>query len=141
VRLAGNLPLTAGRAARQRFAELELLDAAWSGDTTPGGALDVTLLWRAATHPAESYAIALRLRGDGMELLRRNSIPGEGAYPTLAWEPGRLVRLQMRLPLPEAAAPGSYALEVGVHVDATAKQVSRVGSPEPFAKLDTIDVR
>lgn len=141
VGLAGSLPPSPSRVARQRFADLELLEATWSGDPRPGGALDATLLWRAATRPTESYAIALRLWGDGTELLRRNAVPGEGAYPTLAWEPGRLVRLQMRLPLPETTAPGRYALEVGVHVDATAQEVPPSGGSAPFVRLDDVVVR
>ncbi len=126
---------------RARFGELELLETRWEGAPRPGGTLEATLLWRAAAPLAESYAISLRMRGQEGEVALRNAIPGDGDYPTTAWEVGRVVRQQMRLSISPQATGGRYRLQVGVHVDRTGEVVVPAARSLPLLDLGEVVLR
>jgi len=70
-----------------------------------GQALEVSLFLQATRPITEDYALALQLMsplpGDDVTLVNFNTLPGGGAYPTYAWEPGEVIVDRYRLQVPE----------------------------------------
>jgi hypothetical protein len=75
----------------------------------PGQTLEVALFLQ-ATHPitepvGEDYALALQLLspvpGDDAALVNFNAIPGDGNYPTWAWQPDEVIVDRYRLQIPQ----------------------------------------
>ncbi|MGE5263762.1 MAG: DUF2142 domain-containing protein, partial [Acidobacteriota bacterium] len=82
----------------------------------PGEELPLTLYWRAQSRMAEDYSVSVRVfDGAGNIVGRWNAFPGQGLYPTRAWQPGEIVVDSYRVPVAlDAQGPGAGRVEVGL---------------------------
>ncbi|MBI3914628.1 MAG: phospholipid carrier-dependent glycosyltransferase [Chloroflexi bacterium] len=97
--------------------QLELRGAEISARAVkPGETLDVTLYWRARAPMRESYRVFVQLIGQNDRRAGgADVIPARGAFPTLYWKPGDALRDVVRVPIDADAAPGKYAVQVGLY--------------------------
>ncbi|MFB0546235.1 MAG: hypothetical protein ACETWB_04940, partial [Anaerolineae bacterium] len=96
----------------------------------PGGALHLTLYWRAKSRMEKSYTVFTHLLDAGNRIrAQQDSVPVHGARPTTGWVPGEVIRDDYEL-IVEADAPlGDHIIEVGLY-DA---------SDPTFARLPVLD--
>jgi 4-amino-4-deoxy-L-arabinose transferase-like glycosyltransferase len=82
--------------------------------TEPGRPLEVALYWQATAPIAESYTVATRiLDAEGRPATSLDSLPFDGRYSTVAWEPGPTFRDTISLPpVSTNATPGLGSLLV-----------------------------
>jgi len=87
---------------------------------SPGEELGVTLYWQARGEMSTSYTVFVHLL-DGAQRIwgQKDSLPGEGAWPTTGWVPGEVLADRYTLQLRQDAPPGEYRLEVGMYEAAT----------------------
>ncbi len=82
----------------------------------PGETLRVTLYWRARATMPEAYRVFVHLVGQNDQRAGgADVIPGRGAFPTLYWKPGDILRDVVTLPIDAHAAPGKYSVAVGLY--------------------------
>ena len=96
---------------------IQLVDAQ-IGPAQGGADLHLVLYWRADAPVTASYTVFTQLFApDGQMAAQQDNVPVTGLAPTDTWQPGTLIRDPYRLPVPPAAAPGSYVLHVGLYDD------------------------
>jgi hypothetical protein len=96
--------------------QVALLGYELEGLPQPGGALHLTLFWRALLPPRRDYTVFVHLVGsDGVIRAQKDSQPVAGFYPASLWTEGELVRDQYELALPPGLPAGDYRLEVGLY--------------------------
>ncbi len=75
-------------------------------DDSQKSTLDVTVYWQTLAPMTEDYVMALQLAspvpGDTTLRWNYNSWPGQGNYPTSAWQPGEVIVDRYRFRLPES---------------------------------------
>ncbi len=82
----------------------------------PGGALEVTLVWRAEQETESSYHVFLHLLGpDGAVVAQSDGEPAGWTRPTTGWLPGEVIGEQRRLALPPELPAGDYRLVAGLY--------------------------
>jgi hypothetical protein len=80
------------------------------------GRLDVTLYWQAVASPGEAYTAFLHLLDSNGELVVQSDvIPGQGLFPTSAWQTGDVVLSQHQLDLNTDLPAGDYRLVAGLY--------------------------
>jgi len=83
---------------------------------TPGETLRVALYWRARAPMRESYRVFVHVvgaenrRAGGVDV-----IPARGAFHTVYWKPGDMLRDVVHIPIASDASPGKYTLQVGLY--------------------------
>ena len=100
--------------------------------------LEVTLYWEAQGSSDKSYTAFLHILDPNGELVAQSDvIPGQGLFPTTAWQRGDVVLSQHRLALSPGLPAGNYALVVGMYgtVDGTRLPVS--GANDQLTRPDT----
>ncbi len=108
--------LQAARPADVRFGDQIGLVGYTFGDARPGGALSLTLYWKALARPMHDYTVFVHLLdAEGKVRAQVDTQPRGGAYPTSEWDNGEIVRDEFALKLPADLAPGSYGLELGLY--------------------------
>jgi hypothetical protein len=89
-----------------------LIDARLAG----GDLVAVALDWQALTTIDEYYQVFVHISLPGGALLvQQDSAPGNGRKPTDSWQAGDIVTGRRVLRLPWDAAPGRYAVTVGLY--------------------------
>jgi hypothetical protein len=74
------------------------------------------LYWRSLAPASQSYRVFVHLVGqDDTSAGGVDVIPARGAFPTVYWTPGDVVRDAVRIPIALNARPGKYAMEVGLY--------------------------
>ena len=107
VRQAGGVQFTQG---------VELVAACWPGEVGAGQSVPLELAWRRGAQPLGDYTVFVHLLDSAGQLAAQHDAPPQNhRRPTSGWQPGELVRDYHGLPLPEAAPPGDYRLEVGLY--------------------------
>jgi len=82
----------------------------------PGGTITVTLVWRAGAPVGSEYTAFVHLLDEDGDLLTQSDHPPMGgAYPTSMWDAGDVVHDPHYLVVGSSAAPGSYALSIGMY--------------------------
>ncbi len=82
----------------------------------PDRTLRLTLYWQAQATPSRSYkAFVHWLTADWQMIAQDDELPGYGALPTDAWQPGQIVESNFVLPPPAGLAPGDYRLVTGFY--------------------------
>jgi 4-amino-4-deoxy-L-arabinose transferase-like glycosyltransferase len=112
-------PVTGGRPAGPPPAGLPLI-------MRPGEALEVTLYWQAQEPLEHSYKVFVHFLGEatGNRLWgQKDSIPGQGAYPTTGWAVGEVVTDQYTVTLLADAPPGDYIIEIGLYDGTTGERL------------------
>jgi hypothetical protein len=89
-----------------------------SPSTEPGGELAVKIYWQPLRRADQNYVVFVHLLSEeGPMVAQRDTYPGLGRYPTIAWEPGRVFIDTYRLHIPETAfSPDSAYLQVGMYL-------------------------
>jgi len=101
----------------------------------PGEIVYLQLWWRAAAVIETDWTVFTHLlgpaRADGSAVWAgQDARPGQGSVPTTTWTPGDLILDEYQLQLPPDAAPGEYAIEVGLY-DPAAGAARAVTSEPP----------
>lgn len=97
--------------------DITLLDASLSASSTlPGESLALTLWWRTDRRLSNDYTIFVHLLDSTGNVVNTADVtPALGAYPTFLWKPGELVPTHHEIKVPLRAAPGKYAIEIGMY--------------------------
>lgn len=105
---------------------LRWLNIDWSGDTAPGGEMEVTLIWRVTqTPPAAWHSFLHLLDKQGNKVAQADDHrPGGDFLPAPLWRPGDVVHDAFRLPLPPDLPPGDYTLVTGFYDPATGERMA-----------------
>ncbi len=82
----------------------------------PGGPLDVTLYWQALGPTDRPLTVFVHLLDAGEKVRgQRDSPPLNGARPTTGWQAGEYLTDRYELTVAPDAAPGDYAVEIGLY--------------------------
>jgi hypothetical protein len=103
------------------------------GKAAPGGALPLTLAWRAEEVAERGYTVFVHLVDErGTILAQQDRAPqADGApYPTNLWVPGEIVTDEYELSIPPDAPPGSYTVRVGLYLPESGQRLSVPGSAD-----------
>ncbi len=116
-----------------------------SGATTVSGASKrIALYWDALRPIDEDLNVSLRLLRDGQEWGRFDGRPAAHSYPTMSWRPGRTVRGNLRIDIPDGTPPGKYELRMVVFNAVTRRDLPlrRAGSDpgDTSVVLGAIDI-
>ncbi|MCC7353688.1 MAG: glycosyltransferase family 39 protein [Anaerolineae bacterium] len=99
--------------------------------TRPGAAVSITVTWQAGEPATRDYTAFVHLLGpDGKVAAGEDAPPGGDARPTTSWVTGEVLSRRYDLTLPRDAAPGDYALEVGLY-DAQKPGLPRLSATSP----------
>lgn len=82
----------------------------------PGGALDVTLYWRAQHPLTETYQSFVHFVGPDGEVWAQSDHLNPAGFPTNRWPTDRYVGDKHRLAIPQALPSGEYTLSVGIYL-------------------------
>ena len=83
---------------------------------SPGGQLDVTLVWEALARPETDFTVFTQLIGpDGKVHGQKDNPPVFGTHPTTAWQQGEIVVDRYRIVLADGAPAGVYRLIAGLY--------------------------
>jgi hypothetical protein len=125
------------------FGQLRLVEASSPATVvSPADEVPVALLWQAAptAAPETLVAVVQLLDERGQVAASLEEEPGQGRYPTSAWQPGELVRDRQRLALPASLLPGRYQLIVGLY-RATDRSRLLTKAGQDHALIQEIEVR
>lgn len=87
-----------------------------SAHTMPGGTVDLTLYWRAATRPDLPYTVFAHLtNASGVLQAQNDSMPAGNTLPTSCWLPGEVVEDFRPIEIPADMPPGTYTMQVGLY--------------------------
>jgi hypothetical protein len=96
--------------------EISLLSATIDGAFEPGNRLSVALFWEALRTPDADYTVFVQLLdADGNLVASGDGRPMNGAYTTLAWQPGTVIPDTHFMQLPAELDAGEYLLQVGLY--------------------------
>lgn len=98
----------------------------------PGGALLVTLFWRADSPISARYTVFTHLiDAQGWLAAQFDGEPAGGARPTPGWTPGATVIDRRAIPLPPDLTPGRYTLRVGLYTQPGLARLPIIASDGP----------
>jgi hypothetical protein len=81
-----------------------------------GDMLNITLYWRSVAKSDVDYTVFVHLLdAEGNVRAQRDVAPRGGAYPTLIWDVGEIVRDDYALTLPRDLTSGEYRLVIGMY--------------------------
>jgi hypothetical protein len=109
----------------------------------PGGAVELTLYWKALRRMEPIYAVFNHLVGpDGTLLAQTDSWVQEGAYYSNQWLPGEVIETHYTIPIPSDARVGEYTLRAGMYDAATGERpVTLVdGAPVPERYIELLPI-
>jgi len=96
----------------------------------PGGAIKLTLYWRALAEMDTDYTVFTHLLNPAGDILsQQDNPPVNGTYPTTLWLPGEIVTDPYQIAVPSALPAGDYAIAIGFYV---AENGLRLGDPIPL---------
>jgi hypothetical protein len=85
-------------------------------DLVPGGALAISLVWRAEHETETSYRVFLHLLGPNGEVVSQSDgEPAGWTRPTTGWLPGEVIVDERELALPLELPGGDYTLAAGLY--------------------------
>lgn len=107
-----------------------------------GETLDVHLDWTSAERLRATYRVFAHLvSAQGVVAGNKDVIPGGGAYPTVYWQPGKMFRDTIRVPLNSGARAGAYNVIVGVYpFGAPDERVNLRGADADYVTLSDVRV-
>lgn len=89
-----------------------------------GGAVELTLHWRARAKPAGDYTVSVQVLDEAGKLVaQHDSPPVGGNYPTSYWEAGETVLDRHAVAVPKDAKPGGYRVLVVVYSQQTQQRL------------------
>jgi len=123
-------PLDAQLSAGVRLLGYELSTA----EATPGDTVTLTLYWQALVRMDANYTVFTHLlTPDGQLAAGKDTQPLGGEAPTTSWLPGEYLTDRYEWTVPAGAAPGAYAIEVGMYDPVSGRRlpVTLDGTPQP----------
>jgi 4-amino-4-deoxy-L-arabinose transferase-like glycosyltransferase len=106
---------------------------------TPGAVLTFTLVWQPQTTPESALIRFVHLLGaDGRPVAQQDTVPCDGACPTLFWLPDEVLLDPVTLILPGDLPAGDYRLAVGWYDQETQQRLpafAQDGQPLPDGLL------
>lgn len=126
------------------FGAIHLVEATTPATlVSPGDIIPLDLLWQAAAgYSAEPLVVVVQLLEEsGVVVASLEEEPLQGRRPTVAWQPGELVRDRHRLNVPAGAEAGDYRLVVGLYRAADGERLSATGHPLGGAKKDLVELK
>jgi hypothetical protein len=109
-----------------------------------GEALDVTLHWRAAAVPSESYKVSIQLltADERTILAQEDSVPAGWSRPTTGWSLGEIVADPHRVPVPASVTPQNAVLIVALYDEDTGRRVQWVEGSQTHEHtvLSTVEI-
>lgn len=91
----------------------------------PGGTLTLTLYWQAVGPMNRSYKVFTHLVGpDGEIGGQKDSLPGEGKWPTSGWVEGEYLVDRYPIPIKPEAPGGEYTIVVGMYEESTGTRLA-----------------
>ncbi|MFN8500157.1 MAG: glycosyltransferase family 39 protein [Anaerolineae bacterium] len=118
-----NLPPPAAPQALDGAAPLDLTWSAAPNPARPGEIVAVLLRWTPGGPVAPDLKVSLRLVGpNGGTVWQRDRAPGDGSFPSSAWQSGQPVDDRIAVRLPADLAPGDYTWRVVVYDAATVSE-------------------
>lgn len=108
----------------------------------PGDPLQVTFYWQALAPMSDSYRVFVHLVGaDNRVAGGTDVIPARGAFPTVYWKTGDLLRDTVQIPVDPNAVPGKYAIEVGWYpVGKPSARLNVIGASDDRVLLESIKI-
>ncbi len=89
------------------------------------GVLDVTLQWQTQHAMEEDYVVFVHLvDSSGQLVANHDGIPGNGRFPTRAWQPGVTIPDTHSISLPPDLPAGEYKLKVGLYAPDTGQRLA-----------------
>lgn len=93
-----------------------LVSSAFTSRATPGGAVDVSLVWRDLRPLGDAYSVFVHVDDASGKLMAQHDGPPAGdTRPTDLWKPGDVIDDRHGVVLPTAIAPGDYRVNVGMY--------------------------
>jgi len=87
-----------------------------SQELHPGERVRLTLDWEAMADIDERYKVFVHVLGqNGLPVAQQDNEPVNGTHPTTRWRRGDRISDTYAFTLPEALAPGTYEVEVGLY--------------------------
>jgi hypothetical protein len=106
----------------------------------PGGAVRVTLYWRATGSSAAAYTVFVHLLDAENHVLgQRDEPPVHGDRPTTSWVEGEYLADEHEFTVDRAAKPGVYPIEAGMYDPVSGRRVS-TGTPDNRIVIGTLRV-
>ena len=94
---------------------------------SPREELELTLYWQAQEEMFTSYTVFVHLLDNAQRIWgQRDSLPGEGAWPTTSWVEGEVLADHYTFRVGQNALPGEYRLEVGMYDATTGERLAVV---------------
>ncbi|UCC61811.1 MAG: hypothetical protein JSV36_13560, partial [Anaerolineae bacterium] len=99
------------------------------GPFRPGENVPVMVYWRALSEIDLPYTFFVHLLGpfnpatDGPLWGQHDAEPGDGTYPTTAWDADEIVVDEYVVPIPSETPAGEYELEIGFYYLPTLKRL------------------
>jgi hypothetical protein len=91
---------------------------------SPGEVLRLTLVWRCREATDTAYTVFTHLLDAGQQVRgQKDNPPVQGTYPTTLWVPDEVVVDAYEIPVAADAAPGAYAIEVGMYDPSTIQRL------------------
>jgi hypothetical protein len=104
-----------------------------------GEAIHLTLYWRALDEMGVSYTIFVHLLDRENRIWgQRDSVPGNGTFPTTGWVKGEVVADEYEFTVRPDAPPGEYLIEVGLYDVQTGQRLPVLSKacPEPSRRVE-----
>jgi len=118
---------------------IELVQAAFTPQTHPGGEVAVELRWRAATRLDRDYKVFVHLYApDGQLVAQHDAMPVDDLRPTSTWQPGEEIVEHHGLLLPPDVS-AEMQLAVGLYDPASGERL-QLGGGEDHLVLGTVRV-
>jgi hypothetical protein len=107
----------------------------------PGGAVGVTLLWRATAAGLGNASSFVHLVDPaGQTVAQSDGWPDCGRAPTSAWQPGEDIADPHAVSLPDDLPPGDYRLVAGMYDAATGRRWAVPNAPDDTLDLGVVRV-
>lgn len=105
----------------------------------PGDVLPIHLYFEATTPITASYAVFVHLLDAADDIrAQRDSLPLAGAYPTVWWEPNRVVGDTYLLDLPADVPTGAYRVRLGFYLPDTGARLTRTNGADSITLPEII---
>jgi hypothetical protein len=114
-----------------------------TGETRPGDAILVTLLWQDLAAVDENYQVFVHLLDEqGNKIAQADGQPVQWLRPTSTWQPGERIADRYGLLLPATLPGGEYAIAVGLYHPVTGQRLPVSAGPSSYAiELGPVVVR